>query len=361
MGKRELLIIAGFAAAGTLLYFLLAPPPEPATGEAPDNLTEILIDRNRPAAPVTATTTGTFALPADLDEIRLADIDRLEVRGEDRRDVAWSLTAQAAAPDEATAQAAVDAVSVRHDQVGRMIAIGVRRPEEAIRAATLGLGVPSAARLRLESARESVIEGVAAVRLENLAGNVSLRNVAGRVEGSQRNGSLTVEGAGQVVLTLAETAATLRDVAGEVSIHARDGATTIERSHGVTAVETVDQRLAIVGAAGPIRGSARGGTVTIERPRAVVDFDVRRVELDIQLDTAVPVMLFARNSTVTLTLPASGDVVLDIVAEDGTIDATAIGLVPDDADGEQTLLTGTSGPRLAIRMQESAIVIRPAK
>ena len=361
MGKRELLIIAGFAAAGTLLYFLLAPPPEPAAERVPDNLTDILTDRNRPSGPVSVRTDGIFALPADLDEIRLADIDRLDLRGEDRTDVAWALTTQAADVDEASARAAAEAAGVRHDEVGRVTSIGVRRPEDGIRTTSLALSIPTSARLRLESAREAVIEDVAGVRLENVAGAVTLRRVSGRVEGSQRNGSLTIEAAGQVGLTLAETAATVRDVAGEISINARDGATTIERSQGIAAIETIDQRVALVDAVGPIRGSARGGTVTIDRPAAVVDFDVRRVDLAVALDAPVPVMLFARNSTVTLTLPPEGEVVLDIVAEDGTIDASAVGLTVDAIDGEQTLLAGTTGPRIGIRMQDSTIVIRPAK
>lgn len=361
MGKRELLIIAAFAAAGVVAYRLAAPPPAPDPPFPLDNLTEIRDERKPPTVRATVTTGDTIPLPAELDEIRLADLPAVEVRGEARDSIGWSLTAEAEGPDQAAARATAAGASVRHDDLGRVVSLGMRTDTGAVRASALSLTVPSGTQLRLDGTREARVEDVAGVRLENLAGDATLRNVSGAVEGSQRNGSLTVDGAGRLALTLSGTSATLRDVRGDASVTARNGSTTIERPRAVTAVDTSDQRLTVVDASGPIRGTSRGGTILVERPADLVDFDVRDAELSIVLDRAVPVMLFGRDARIVVAVPPDDGIQFDVVVEDGTIDASAVDLASSLEGDLHTLSTTASGPRLTIRAQGSTVVIRRGK
>jgi hypothetical protein len=361
MGKRGLLMVAALAAVGLLVWHAVGRPPAPEPDPVVAPPADASEDTGEPVGPVTVTSSDTLALPVEIDEIRIGGVPAVEVRGEARRDLSWTLSAEATASDEAAARASAATAVLRRNDQGRVLSLGVAADEAVVPTSRLTLLVPAATRLRLENSAEATVEGVDTVRLENLPGRTTLRHVEGGVDGSHRSGDLLVEQAGRVTLTLNGTAAILRDVQGELRLDARGGSTTIERPAGVTAVEAVDQRLVISHASGPIRGSARGGEVEIEAPGALVDFDVRGADLTLRLAAPVPVMLFGRDAHMEITLPREGDIRLDVVSEGGTIDATALGLEPATMAGEQSLSTESAGPRLTIRTQRGAVVIRPGK
>ena len=365
MGKRELLIIIAFAVLAAIGYRLTAPPPEgPSRGFSLDTLAENWRNRNTPGGRghATVTSAGRIAVPADIAELRLADLASVHVVGEGRDDIEWTLTVEATGPDDEAARRLGEGTSVRHDDLGRVMSVTVRVQGEGAQAGTLQLRVPSSLLLRIESARQTHVSGVAGVRLESLVGDVTLEQIAGMVDGAHRNGQLQINDAVDISLTLMGSDAVVRRTHGAVSINARNGSTRIESPTGATVVEVTGQELTITDAGGRVRATAVGGAVTIERPAASVDVDARRACVSLMLSHIVTTTIFATEGHVTLAVPAADAVRLDIVSESGSIDASAITLAAVVTDGDSVLTSGDEGAtRVAIRGQRSSIVISPGK
>jgi len=107
MGKRELLLVLGFVALGTLVYQVTAPPPAP--GQSPFSLRRIVdnirreFQGNRVSAEVTMT--ASHPVPEGLRELRLTlQNTPVIITGEDRTDIASELWVRSTGYDEAEAQ-----------------------------------------------------------------------------------------------------------------------------------------------------------------------------------------------------------------------------------------------------------------
>ena len=193
MGKRELLIIAAFAVVGMAVYRLVAPPaPDSPPGFSLSRITEAWRNRNAPPARATVTTAGVLAAASNLTELRLSGLVTVNVLGETRDDVAWTLTVETNGQDEGAVQRTAEATSLRHDDLGDVLALSIRSTGEIRQSSTLDLKVPARLVVRVESARNTRIAGVSEVRLENLVGDTDVRRVAGSVSGAHRNGKLHV-------------------------------------------------------------------------------------------------------------------------------------------------------------------------
>jgi hypothetical protein len=364
MGKRELLIAATFAVLAAIAYQVTAPPAQDTgRGHSLDTLAENWRNRNTPdrRGHATVTTTGRVSVPPAIAELRLADLTSVHVVGEDRGDIEWTLTVEASGPDNDSARRLGESTTVRHDDLGRVLSMAVRADGEGA-AGALHLRVPSSLLLRIESARQTRVSGVAGVRLESLVGDVTLDGIAGAVDGAHRNGHLEINDAGTIELTLAGSDATLRRARGGVSLNARNGSTRIEATTGPTVVEVTGQDLTIADAGGTVRATAVGGAVTIERPGASVDVDARRARVGVLLSSAVTTTIFATEGHVTLAIPSALAVRLDVVSESGTIDASAVNRAAVVTDGDSVLTAGDDrAARVSIRAQRSSIVISPGK
>jgi hypothetical protein len=363
MGKRELLIIAVFAVVGVALYGLVAPPaPANGPGFSLSRLTEAWRNRNVPPARATVTTAGVLPATAALGELRLAGLVTVNVLGENRDDVVWTLTVETNGQDEAAVRRAAESTTLRHDDLGDVLALSVRSVGDIRQSSTLDLKVPARLVVRVESARNTRIMGVAEVRLENLVGDTDVRRVAGLVSGAHRNGKLIVDDVGEVNLTLVSSEATILDVRGGTSLSVRNGETRVERGRGAMTVEMNSQALTVVEPFGDVRVSGVGGHVTLERPRAAVNVDARRTRVDLAIDRAFPATVFTTESEVSLTLAPGAPVALDIVSESGTIDAGAMSVPVDTVAQDQRLVHAFgNAARVAIRTQRSAVVITPGK
>lgn len=364
MGKRELLIVVAFMAVGVLAFRLAAPAsPEGGGGFSLERLASLWRRHGTLALEhAKVTTQGQMPVPAGLTTIRLSGLVSVDVRGEERGDLAWELSVEANGPDDAAARAAAAATVLQTDNLGEVMAMSVRAPGEARQAGTLVLRVPAGLGIRVESARRTAISGVATVRLENLVGDAEVRAISGAVHGAHRNGTLLVEQTGDVTLTLATSEATFRAVRGTLTIAARNGSTRIEQPLGVTSVEVNGQSLTVIDSGGEVHASGLGGEITIERPRASVEVDVRRMRVSLLLDRAVPTTVFTTEAGVELTLPSTLPIALDVASESGSIDATAIGLTTErNGDGSRLSHTFGNEARVAIRSQRSSIVIKSSK
>lgn len=365
MGKRELLIIAAFAVLGVVAWRLTAPPAPPGGRSfSLDTLAEIWRDRNSPrlAGHAVVTTHGTIAVTAALVEVRLSSVFEVTVEGGERTDIAWSLDAEASGPTDEAARQTAERTRLQHDDLGTVVAMSVRGPEDAPRTSRLTLHVPSRLAVRVESARRTHISSVAGVRLENLVGDVDLTHIAGVIDGAHRNGQLSIDDSRDVTLALIGSTAVVRRPLGTVSITARNGSTRIEQPAGPVVAETTSQHLTIVESGGDVRVGGLGGEITIERPRSAIDIDARRTRVALRLDHAVASTVFSAEGGVTLTLDDVSLVSLDVISDRGKIDAQRVGLAPVDRDGRSHLLQPIDGAaRVAIRGEGSSIVIVPGK
>ncbi len=365
MGKRELLIIAAFVVTGVVTWRLTASPPAEGTRAfSLDTLAEIWRNRNTDGGRVreSVTTSGVIPVSDTLTEIRLADMFAVEVEGSDRQDIAWTLVAEGAGRTGDAARAAAGQLVLQHDDMGPVLAIAVRAPADVPRTSTVTLSVPSRLVVRVESARRTAIASVAGMRLENLAGNVELRDIRGAVEGGHRNGVLTIEDVGDTTVTLVGSTATITRPAGRVDVRARNGATHIDTPSGPVEAEVTGQELTITAPRGAVRASSVGGAVAIERARGAVDIDARRTRVRLSFDRAASATVFSAEGHVTLTMTDALPVALDLAATGGAIDASAIGLTADERDGRRTLVRPLdNAPRIAIRSDRGDIVIASPK
>lgn len=364
MGKRELFIIAAFAVIGVAVWSLAAPPA--ADSDRPlslDTVAEIWRNRNRaPAGHAVVTTAGTIAVADDLTDVRLANLLAVTVRGENRIDIAWTFEAEATGPDDAAARAVAERTTLRHDRVGRILAMSAQGAPDTPRSGTLTLQVPERLVVRVESARRTDIASVAGVRLENLVGDVGLRSIGGLITGSHRNGDLTIDDATDIALTMVGSSATVRRPRGAVRLDGRNGSLRVESPAGVVAVDVSGQDVTIVEPEAAVHAGGVGGAITIERPRAAVDLDARRTRVSLTLDRAVPVTVFSAEGSVAIALSTPPAVTLDIVSDRGEIDAAAMAIPVVERDGRASLIADLPGaPRVAIRGERSGIVIAPAK
>jgi hypothetical protein len=365
MGKRELLIVAAFVAFGAVAWQLTAPPP-PEGGRrfSVDTVAEIWRNRNSPSAAGRAvvTTEGTIAVGPAHTDIRLANLFSVIVEGEDRSDIAWRLDAEATGPTDDAARDIAARMALQQDDLGTIIALSVRAPEDTPRSGTLTLQVPARLLVRVESARRVQIGGVYGVRLENLVGDVTLSGIKGPIDGSHRNGELTIDDPLDLTLALAGSRAVVRRARGAVSLSARNGSTLVADSVGPIVAEVTNQHLTISTPGGNVRAGGIAGEITIDRPRASIDVDARRTHVSVTLDRPVPATIFSTEGRVTVSTHDITALSLDVRSDAGEIEASAVALTTVDRDGRSVLTqTIDNAPRLAIRGERSRIVITSGK
>jgi hypothetical protein len=368
MGKRELIIVVAFVAAGAIAYQLTAPPPK--AGERSFSLSTLLSGLRRQvrsnAATATVTRTGTVALRPGVTELRLTASRSvpLTVTGERRDDIGYDLWVESSGPDQATALDWAGRAQVADDDLGFAQALAVRFPSEGTQTARLTLRVPDQLLVRIENAGRVMVSGVRAVDLRNLTGEATVSDVSGPVTGSHRSGDLTVTGARAVTLTLTSSRAKLTGITGAIGVSGRNGECAIRQSRGAVDAAMSNADLTITEHEGPIKVSGEGGTLRIALPTSDLAVDVRRMLVEITIAAALPATIITTDEALRLTLAGPPRVTLDAVASDGgTIRADDFGLEPTRQDRESRLsapLAG-GGPRLVLRNTRGDIVIGARK
>ena len=140
----------------------------------------------------------------------------------------------------------------------------------------------------------------------NVVGDVTLSDIAGAVTGSHRNGDLDDQPASaSIELTLQLVTRDVRRASrGTRSLDARNGECEIAdvaraRSSSTIANVEIDDRR---GHAGPVRIGGDGGRVRRRAPARETRVDVRRAEVEVTLDAAVPLTLLTTDETLRLLL-----------------------------------------------------------
>jgi hypothetical protein len=367
MGKRELLLISGFAVIGVLVYQLTMPASADTGGgfaawwaRVRSHFQENRVERRyERKAEVPAT-----------DEVKILSLrlarGSVNVVGESRDSIAVELSGAVLAADEAAAAEVEKGIALTAQPEGGTVNVAVevpdrdelaRRPRPSVR---LTIRVPS--RLSVEvrtGGGELAVTDVAAVHLREAEGNIRLGNIAGAVSGEVERGSIEIEQVGSVALKARRCDARVARVAGafeleanrcEVRARAIEGASTLD-------IENVEGELE--DPVGPVRIKGKGGAFYVRGGRGPIEADTDRTTIHLQPAVPVPVTATVEHDTIEITLPRGG-LLVDAVATDGDI-RSPHGLLTVERGEDVVKASGTvlgGGPRVQLRTTRGDIVVR---
>jgi len=365
MGKRELVIIAAFVLIGVVAYQFTAPAPK--DGEEAFSLRKLFSEFKRDVSANNATArvtkAGTIALRPDLKSLRISTERSVPVTiiGEPRTDIAYEMPVESTGPDEASARAYAEKSLLFEDDLGAVLGLTTKFPDEGTQTAKLTLHVPERLLVRVEGSSRVQVSKVAGVDLRNIAGETSVSDVQA-VTGTHRAGDLTVSDAATVDLTLVSSRAKIRAVTQSVQLNARNGECAISNSTGTIAVTAANVELAIDHhEKGAIRVTGELGRVTLSAPATAVSIDARRMLVDLKLEQTLPEDITVITSEEPLRVTISGDaaLVIDAVANDGAVKVTDFDWTPSKNDRAARLTTtvGRGGARAVLRNTGGDIVI----
>src|SRR5438105_1892453 len=244
MGKRELLLVVAFAAAGFILYQVTAPAsPAGSNGFSVSKILEHArrgIQGNRASAVVSSE--HTEKIDRATEELRLAlRAMELSVVGEERGDLAFDLQVTSSGFDEAEAKRWAEATVLKIDRAGPAIVVGLKYPQEARQTAKLTIKLPSRMRVRMEpSGNRLEIANVAAFEAANTSGTATIKNIAGAVTINHRGGQLTIDRAGSLRLTTRGTDAKIQHITGTVTVQTIGGDLAVSDITGPVEIEARD-------------------------------------------------------------------------------------------------------------------------
>lgn len=372
MGKRELLLVLGFVVIGTAVYHMTARPS--AEGSRQFSLSAVVehvrrtVRGNRASAEVTST--DQFPLADATTEVRIAFVnssESLTIVGEDRTDIASELHVSSTGYDDAEAQRLARTTVLKASEAGARITFTLSYPPEARQRATVTLRVP--AKLRVGVVRYSgklSITKTAGVELLETRGDTTLREVAGQVSGSHRNGDLTLADIAALKINVRSTDLRLSRVRGDVSIQAQNGEVNASELEGAVDIESNStdvsmERLERLRA--PVHVTASNGSVKIRGIRSETRIDARNAEVILSVAQPVAVAVYADGGEDVEITPPPGGYRLDAVATAGRITVPE-GLADVKVEGaEQRAVAAVNGggPTLTLRGTHGEIVVRSAE
>jgi hypothetical protein len=372
MGKRELLLIAGFVVLGTIVYSVTAPArPDSQSGFS---FSELIAHIRREARGRQAffehTTAATHPVPPSITELRV-NVRTAEVTivGEARDDIASELYVRSNGFDDTEARDLVSQTNLLVDLAGSTLAMTIKYPDPGSQRARLKLRVPARLPIQFEPSEARLeVSGVASIEHESARGETIFRNVRGRINATHRGGDLTIEDAGTVRLNTRGSDVKLARITGEAVLQLQEGEFHATDLGGPIELDSTGSDITLEDLSntrGPIRINADDGTLTLRGLSADARIDGRNEEMNIALDRAAAIAIFNTEEDIDLTPPSAG-YALDAVATDGRI------VVPEELQkqfpvsetegtNEQRLSTrvGGGGPVVTIRARGGDIRITP--
>ena len=364
MGKRELLLAVAFAIAGVVVYQLAAPASDSGRGLSLQRLLSSVqreLQGNRANAELTSE--RTFPAESTLTELRLGNVASLSVTGEDREDVAAELTVSSNGFDDVEARRLAEATTLTADRFGDALVLSMSYPAEGRQRASLRLRVPARLRIRAQGiSGDLAASRVAGLFLDGTRGDLTLRDIAGAVEGNHRGGDLELEGAGSLKLTARSSDMRMRGIAGTVQLDMTGGSARVVDAGGAIEVESRSADLETESAPGPYRITASGGRATLRGVASEVRFEGRSTDLVLSLAAPATVTASTRDAAIEIEAPAAGGFTLDVEAIDGRIELTGIDLavVSDGATQRASGAIRDGGPVVAARVTDGRVAVRAA-
>jgi hypothetical protein len=374
MGKRELLLIACFVVVGVVVYHATAPPS--GAGDRGFSLSRFMeaarrnIGGNRAAAETTRT--ATQPLGPEVMEVRIIGrVHELEVIGENRTDIESLLRVNSRAYDETEAKRFADETMLKTDRTASSVGYEIKflaGRNTGVQRGILTLKVPSRLRVRVE-ARPSRLEvtNVAAVEALNVSGDTSFKNIAGRLNVTQRGGPIRIEDVVALKFNGRGTELTLKGVRNDASLMLEGGEVNASGLLGPVDVESRNAEITLTdleSTRGPIRVNAVNGNVQLKGVKTDTRLDARNAEIDVMMSGAAPVAIYNDGEDVTLTPPPAG-YRLDALALDGRISPEPLledlGLQHSfDAESKEARASGAvrgGGPVITVRATRGNLTI----
>ncbi|HXH07721.1 MAG TPA: hypothetical protein VNI83_14150 [Vicinamibacterales bacterium] len=361
MGKRELLLIAGFVLLGAIVYQVTAPPSDGA-GLSPTRTIERLrrlVAGN--AASVVVERSETLDVPAEIDTLRVENVAEVRVTGEARANLSAALRVRSTGldPEDARRLARLTAIERRRAD-GRLV-LGVTYPAEGRQRAILDLRVPARLALVLVRTTRAEIEGVGTAQLDDTRGELLLRAVREAVQGRHSGGRLRLSGAGRVDLAVGRATVEVEDLSAGGRIESRGGTLRLRAIRGRTVVQGRGTAVEIAGASGPLELDLIGGRCDVRDLTGAARITARDMAMvRVHLARVAPLTITSEGD-IDLALPPRSGVELDAHTEEGSISLPPDAAVPVVARGRGQhaagLLNG-GGALVRLRSTEGTIVVR---
>jgi hypothetical protein len=369
MGKRELLLILGFAVAGTLVYQLTARPE--AQGQRRFSFSTVLDHVRRELrgnrAEAETTVNATYPVASATAEIRIAfpnSSESLTITGEERNDIASELHVWSSGFDDPEAQRLAKLVELKPSEAGGRLTLGLAYPKEARQRANVVLRVPS--RMRISIARYSgklTVEKTRDVELVDSRGDATVRDVSGRAAISHRGGDLNVTDVAALKLTARGTDVRFARVRGDITVQSQGGEVHGAELEGAVDIEANNTEVTLEGlpAKSPVHVTATNGTVRLRGVRGETRIDAHNAEIIVTIAQPAPVAVYADGGESMEITPPPGGYQLDAATTSGgelNLPEKLARVTVDGAEQKASAAINGGGPTLTLRATQGEIVIR---
>lgn len=371
MGKRELLLIAGFVLAGVVVYYATAPAGDPAQsglsaiGKILDEVRREIRGHHSSAEVSSSTVTP---LRPDISELRIETGTPLTVVGEDRTDVVFDLNVWSNGADEAEAKRYAGETRLKIAEAGSALIVGMHFPEPAQQRASLAVRVPRTLAIRVQPTRSKLdISDVASAELVDCRGPVTLRRVSGRATILHRGGGLlTLEEIARLKLSTRGSSVVLKGVAADAILQLQGGELRGAGLAGPIEIESNDTRVTFEDMRSvrkPVRANAVGGTLRLEGVAHELRIDARNTRVDLVVAKPAPIAVYTEGSEpLSVSLPPGG-YDLDALAMGSRLTLPGGLLDVTSSNGEERASgpIGGGGPTITLRSSRGDLSIKMEK
>jgi hypothetical protein len=365
MGKRELLLISGFAVIGVLVYQLTMPASADTGGSfsawwarVRSHLTEHWIEKRYERKAEVAVQADVKTLSVDFGRATATIV------GEARDTVAVDVSGVIFGADEGQAQELERQIGLTVEPDGGVMRVALALPkrDELTRRPTRQFTIRVPARLAIEArlgGGELSIQQVGAVHLPTAAGNVRIEAITGAVTGDLERGMLEVERVGSLAMKIRRCEARLEAIAGALEVDARGCELRARKVGGPSTLDIENVEGELEEADGPVKITGKGGAFHVRGAKGAIDATTDRTTLYLLPAAPVAITASVERDTLEITLPRGG-VVVDAAATQGDIRSPE-GLLTVTRGEEIVKATGAvggGGPRIELRTTRGDIVIR---
>jgi hypothetical protein len=370
MGKRELLLIAGFILVGVMVYLVTAP--EPAPGQQGFSIARLVDGLRREVrghqASAEVRTSSTTPIPPGVTELRLdPKTATVSIAGEDRKDVAFDLLVWSNGFDEAEARKYATATRLKVAEVGSSLVVGIEYPDPGQQRATLTIRIPAPLALRIQPSRGKLdLSNIASAELVEARGQVTIKHVTDRLSMTHRGGTLTLESIGSLKLNTRGSVVSLKGLTREGVIQMQAGELRANAVGGPLEIETNGSTLQLEDLSAtrkPLQLTTVGGSVTMTGIVSETRIDSRDTRLDVTIEKPARVDVYAEGEEPLLvTLPEGGfdleAVTLDsrLIVPEGFVEVKS-----SESEARASAPIDGGGPKITLRASRGDITIRPRK
>lgn len=375
MGKRELLLVLGFAVVGTVVYQLTARPA--AEGERRFSLSTLIdhvrreVRGNRASAETTTTTT--HPLSDATTELRVTfdrgSAESLTITGEDRDDVGSELKVWSNGFDDAEAQRLARETLLKANEAGGRLSFALTYPREARQRANITLHVPM--KMRVSIARYSgklSITNTREVELLDSRGEATVRDVSGRVAVSHRGGDLNIADVATIKLNVRGADVRLARVRGDVTVQSQAGELNASELQGTVDIEANNTDVTLERldtSKAPIHVTATNGSVRINGAPKDTRIDARNAEVRVSMARPAAIAVYAEGGEQIEVTPPAGGFRLDAITTGGgqisvpdKLGDSTIDVKVDGAEQRASAAVNGGGPTITLRATHGEIVLR---